>query len=98
LDDLVIGEDIFLYGRTLHIVDCNESTRRYLTDLGYHVGEPHEYPEDKYTVKKTNAMARETGGDGSVFRGVKMNDTKAFVEASLGRQIRDGEVIVRYSI
>ncbi len=90
---MFIGSNIHLYGRTFHIVDMNNSTRRYLIELGYHVPQPEEYPEDKYASKK-KLYQREASSDGSVFYGVKMNDTKAFVEASLGRQIRDPDIIV----
>eukprot|EP00771_Trimastix_marina_P004097 gnl/Trimastix_PCT/832.p1 GENE.gnl/Trimastix_PCT/832~~gnl/Trimastix_PCT/832.p1 ORF type:complete len:756 (+),score=274.35 gnl/Trimastix_PCT/832:84-2351(+) len=32
LEDLAVGADVTIYGRTFHIYDCNGSTRRYLAE------------------------------------------------------------------
>ncbi len=48
-DDLNIGKDITLYGRTYHIVDCDEFTRNYCSKVGMVMGEKEDYPEDLHS-------------------------------------------------
>ena len=48
LDDLNIGAEITIYGRTFHIIDCNKSTRDYLASIGKDVGPSVGWPSDKY--------------------------------------------------
>lgn len=85
VSDLMIGQNLTIYGRTFHIDGCNKTTREYLTEKGFRVPEDEVRQSDQYTSKREATMARETGGDGDVFRGVKVNPMKTFMEAKLGK-------------
>lgn len=87
LDDLNIGAEITIYGRTFHIIDCNKSTRDYLLKMGKEVGAPIPGPVDKYETDRTEFMSRETGQDPNAVHNVKKNPMKIFAEASLGNTV-----------
>ena len=61
IDDIRIGEDVRLYGRDIHIVDCDDFTRAYLKDNAqYDVPTAIAYPVDPIDIhrasrKKTDA-------------------------------------------
>lgn len=88
MEDLNVGRDLVLYGRTFHIVDCSGSTREHLEVLGVHVPPAEPLPRDPYTQSRSSAMQRETGADPSVYRGIMTNPMKTFMEARLGKFTR----------
>jgi len=85
LDDLRIGREVTIYGRTFYIYSMNGSTRSYLEGLGVESKADESAPKDVYTSKRDEFMQRETGADQSLYRGVLMNPMKRFVEARLGK-------------
>jgi len=85
INDLGIGKNITIYARTFHIFDMNNSTRKHLEGLGRSVPAPEKVQADSYTSKRQDHMARETGADATIYRGVMMNPMKKFVEAQLGK-------------
>mmetsp|Transcript_107887 Transcript_107887/g.186034 ORF Transcript_107887/g.186034 Transcript_107887/m.186034 type:complete len:803 (-) Transcript_107887:1588-3996(-) len=48
MNDLVVGEEISIYSRTYHIVDCDAFTREFLTAMGCTVPEGQPFPNDPY--------------------------------------------------
>jgi len=83
-NDLVIGGNIQLYGRTFRIVGCDSSTRAWYEEKGLAQPEDVGFPEDAYTSLRETVKVRDTGADSEVFRGKKSNPLKRFMEASLG--------------
>ena len=92
LEDLQVGADVTIYARTFHVNDANASTRAFLGAAA--PAEP--FPEDKYTQVRAAKMQRETGADGSVYRGVMMTEIKSFVEANLGKFMRDPQQLEQF--
>lgn len=88
LEDLNVGEQVTIYGRVFHIVDCSPATREFLHSRGVHVPEPESVPDDPYTGVRASIMQRETGADSSVYRGILTNPMKTFAEAQLGKFVR----------
>ncbi|KAG2374107.1 hypothetical protein C9374_011186 [Naegleria lovaniensis] len=54
IDDLNIGREITVYGKTFRIVDCDAFTREFFNGIGVEVPEPESYPGDQYTEKREN--------------------------------------------
>lgn len=88
-EDMLVGTNFTIYGRTFHIVDADKHTRTVLAKAGWNVKPAEQYPEDPYGAKRTSFMARETGADSSVYRGILSNPTKDFVEAHLGNAAKN---------
>lgn len=88
-DDMLVGNNFTIYGRTFHIVDADKHTRDVLAKAGWNVKPAEPYPEDPYGTKRTGFMARETGADPTVYRGILSNPTKEFVEAQLGNAAKN---------
>ena len=87
VDDFRIGQDITIYSRRFHIVNCNESTRKYLTEN--HGRDPDElvprpFPHDHFTEAVKEKMKRESGKPG-VNRNRKMHELKQIMESMLGK-------------
>lgn len=59
--DLVVGGDVSLYGRTIHLVDCDEFTKTYLEDAGIQVSLPESYPTDPIDTYKATYKKKLTG-------------------------------------
>jgi hypothetical protein len=88
IDDLKIGNEIEIYSRIFHIVNCNESTREYVTKhRGWHEVDVHPlpFPQDVYAEANKAKMKRESGVPG-VDRKRKMHDLKLVMESMLGKQ------------
>ena len=88
--DMLPGEDVTMFDRVFHVVDCDGPTRAFLeAELGgaEQVPAGGTFPQDDYTVQRAEFMSRETGADPNVYRGILMNPTKMFVEAKLGKFI-----------
>lgn len=87
IDDLKIGNQVEIYSRTFHIVDCNESTRKYVMEAqGWHEVDvaPLPFPHDSYAELNSLKMSRESGVPG-IDRKRKMNDLKQVMESILGK-------------
>ena len=88
-EDMLPGRNITIYGRTFHIVDADGHTRNLLGRAGFNVRAAEPYPEDPYSTSRSAFMARETGADPTVYRGMVSNPTKDFVEAQLGNAAKN---------
>lgn len=53
--DLNVGEEVTIFGRHYHAVDCDAFTRRYLEQNGVVVGDPQPFPADQYAAKRAAA-------------------------------------------
>ena len=83
-NDLVIGGNVNLYGRTFRIVSCDAATRAWYEAKDIPQPENIGFPDDAYTSLRETVKVRDTGADSEVFRGKKSNPLKRFMEASLG--------------
>lgn len=94
LSDIRVGSDVTIYARTFHINGANASTLAFLGEAAGGAAEP--FPADKYTQVRADKMSRETGADASVYRGVMMTEIKSFVEANLGKFMRDPQQLEQF--
>ena len=88
INDLKLGASVVIYSRTFHIVDCNDSTKRYVREnYGWGAGDLQvgEYPEDQFSITNHAKMIRETGFGVGINRNRKMHEMKEFMEAQLGK-------------
>ncbi len=88
IDDLKIGNEVEIYSRIFHIVNCNESTREYVMKYhGWHHVDVHPlpFPRDVFAEENRAKMKRESGVPG-VDRKRKMHDLKEVMESMLGKQ------------
>ncbi len=88
INDLKIGNEVEIYSRIFHIVDCNESTREYvLMNHGWQQVDvaPLPFPRDSFAEVYKTKMRRESGVPG-VDRKRKMHDLKEVMESMLGKQ------------
>lgn len=88
IDDLKIGNVVEIYSRKFHIVDCNESTKKYAIEHhGWTESEfvPLPLPRDCFAEENREKMRRESGVPG-VNRNRKMHDLKQVMESMLGKQ------------
>eukprot|EP00754_Rhynchopus_humris_P051476 Rhum_TRINITY_DN9573_c0_g1::Rhum_TRINITY_DN9573_c0_g1_i1::g.34132::m.34132 len=51
--DFRVGDDVTIYGKCIHIVDCDVFTREFLQALGQDVGDPEPYPTEEYFAEHT---------------------------------------------
>jgi len=89
IDDLKIGNDVEIYSRIFHIVDCNESTKQFVTKYhGWYQVDvaPLAFPRDSFAEGYKAKMRRESGVPG-VDRKRKMHDLKEVMESMLGKQL-----------
>jgi len=56
VNDFEIGEEITMYGRTYHIVDCDAATRDFYASLGHNLGPSLPYPTDQYFTEYRNRL------------------------------------------
>eukprot|EP01105_Mastigella_eilhardi_P018082 TRINITY_DN4177_c0_g3_i1.p1 TRINITY_DN4177_c0_g3~~TRINITY_DN4177_c0_g3_i1.p1 ORF type:complete len:642 (-),score=187.91 TRINITY_DN4177_c0_g3_i1:78-1832(-) len=71
--DFAVGSDITMYGRTFHIVDCDQFTRNFYERLGIAQGAQEEAPVDQHAEwleRQQPIVQRATATPNSVF-GVK---------------------------
>eukprot|EP00759_Apiculatamorpha_spiralis_P015550 PhF_6_TR2223/c1_g1_i1/m.3720 len=55
--DFNVGENVLIYGRVYRVVSCDDTTRRYLTDvIGYDVPAPLDFPEDQYDTYRNTKV------------------------------------------
>eukprot|EP00761_Pharyngomonas_kirbyi_P006257 gb/GECH01006263.1/.p1 GENE.gb/GECH01006263.1/~~gb/GECH01006263.1/.p1 ORF type:complete len:549 (+),score=116.52 gb/GECH01006263.1/:1-1647(+) len=57
MDDLNVGAEVTIYGKTFRLVDCDQFTREFLEGLGVEVGEPETYPGDQHTFLRDSIKA-----------------------------------------
>ncbi len=89
IDDLKIGNDVEIYSRIFHILDCNESTKEYvIKNHGWQQVDvmPLPFPRDTFAEVYKEKMMRESGVPG-VDRKRKMHDLKEVMESMLGKQL-----------
>jgi hypothetical protein len=91
LDDLSIGETVEIYSRVFHIIDCDESAKKYLLEQGRPQRAGLPFPTDKYEEERRAVEVRlgRGGTDELVDRRKQRNDMKDFVEAALGRTVNN---------
>eukprot|EP00756_Hemistasia_phaeocysticola_P015571 Hpha_TRINITY_DN15419_c0_g7::TRINITY_DN15419_c0_g7_i1::g.177425::m.177425 len=56
--DLVLGGVLHVYGKFIHLYDCDAFSRTFLADEGIEVGEPLPEPVDGYMDKRKGEMGR----------------------------------------
>lgn len=86
-NDFVIGGDVSIYKRKFFIVDCNESTAKYLIENCGRSREelkPRSFPHDHFGEAVKEKMRRESGKPG-VNRNRKMHELKQIMESMLGK-------------
>jgi len=57
LEDLNVGRELRIYGKTFRLVDCDDYSRRYLMGLGIDVPAPEPIPDDQYTRARQQVAA-----------------------------------------
>jgi len=82
--DLVVGGVLSFHGRTYHIINCDDFTRKYFANAGTPQPENLPSPADVYNTRRALMKERDTGADQTIARGKKQNPLKKFMEASLG--------------
>lgn len=84
LDDLQYNQDIVIYGRRYTIINCSESTRKYLQSIGRTILPPSkEMDEDERSWSKSMGPP-----EWGTFRREK-NNLKIFMEAKLGNTVNN---------
>lgn len=78
VQDLAVGADLAIYGRTFHITDCDGFTRSFYEENGMALKGPEHTPMDRFT--KTTTHRADTHHK-------LMNPMKQHMEASLGKPI-----------
>ncbi|CAM9270260.1 unnamed protein product [Chrysoparadoxa australica] len=90
IEDIDVGTIIEVYGRSFHVVDANQFTRKYLEDkLGREVLPGMPVPTDQYEEDRRQFMSRETGSDPTVNHKIRSNPMKVFAEATLGKTVNN---------
>jgi len=89
LEDFALDKLITFYGRTFHITDANNSTRKYLEEVCGRDPLPAAipFPYDVYEADRKAFMSRETGMDPTVSHNILKNPMKIFAEAALGNTV-----------
>lgn len=59
VNDLNVGAEVTIYGRTYMLTNCDKFTRDFLTKLGVAVPDPVGVPEDPYTTLRATQKAAE---------------------------------------
>ena len=88
INDMKIGNIVEIYSRKFHIVNCNESTKKYTMEHhGWTQDELQSLtlPRDCFAEENREKMRRESGVPG-VNRNRKMHDLKQVMESMLGKQ------------
>jgi len=86
IDDLGVGRTLDIYSKVFTLVDCDDSTRSYLSEIrGQDEPPPFEYPPDSYGAFQAAKTLRESGANQDVSRNRRMHPMKYFMEARLGK-------------
>lgn len=75
IEDLLIGEEVFCFGKLLKIVDAEAETRKALQFWGLPVSEPLPYPEEQF-IQHRKQMEKKPSRDGTK----KADPLKQFLE------------------
>jgi hypothetical protein len=54
-EDLTVGMELTIYGKTMKVIDCDSFTRRYALENGYEQGDALPVPDDNFAVALANA-------------------------------------------
>lgn len=88
IDDVNVGGEITIYGRTFFIIGASASTRKFMDEV---LGRPQipdmEIPKDTYEEYRRERMSRETGCDPTVSHNIRKNPSTTFHEARLGKTV-----------
>jgi len=88
IDDINVGGEISIYGRTFYIIGASSSTRRFMDEVIGRQQEPNmDYPMDTYEEYRRERMSRETGCDPTVKHNITKNPSTQFHEARLGKTV-----------
>ena len=88
INDLKLGNEVEIYSRKFHIVNCNESTKQYVIETHNWQSidvAPLPFPRDVFEEANKAKMKRECGVEG-VDRKRKMHELKEVMESMLGKQ------------
>jgi EF-hand domain-containing protein 1 len=55
IDDFRVGDSITIYGRNIRLIDADQYTREFYSNLGYDQAEGEEPPVDKFTKSQVKA-------------------------------------------
>ncbi|OQS03384.1 RIB72 protein [Thraustotheca clavata] len=88
-DDLFIGMQFPIFGRTFKIYSCDEFTRNYYAENAFDLAPPIDIPKDEYTMTR-DQISKLCGGDPGHFYGKKNSALKTFMEATLGNHGLNG--------
>lgn len=58
-EDIVVGQDLLVYGRTMRITDCDPFTRDYFKQIGHEQDLPHDVEEDAFSRTQTAMRMKE---------------------------------------
>ena len=65
LEDVVVGSEISLYGRTFRVVDCDKKTRSYFAnEFGIEQSPAEPYPEDPIEIRNKQRAQKQKKGPG----------------------------------
>ena len=81
VQDLLIGEVVNFYGRSLHIIDCDPFTRSFLADNGLEAGEPIGLPSEPIEKYRKSLQKVKSGAPPKP----RDDDLTRYMEAKLGR-------------
>jgi len=95
--DLVVGQDLVLYGRIFKLVDCDTQTREYLLTNYYQETNSIAIPRDTYGEYRQSLQPLHEESSWAKFHS-KKNENKTFIEAKLGHYVdnQGREGFIRY--
>lgn len=79
IEDLQIGNEVEIYGRTFRVYDADQHTRQFLAESGMALADPEGVPRDAFSKKHTPAPENFNK---------KMHDMKRHMEAKLGKMMQ----------
>ncbi|EQC42811.1 hypothetical protein SDRG_00531 [Saprolegnia diclina VS20] len=82
-DDIFIGMNFPIFGRTFKLYSCDAFTRTYYAENAFELSRNIEIPKDEYTMTR-DEISKLCGGEPGHFYGKKNSALKTFMEATLG--------------
>jgi hypothetical protein len=90
VEDLNIGSEISMYGRTYVLCNCNGSTQYFIEEVTQApCPDAIPIPLDQYNTQRTEFEKLNSGADQTLYRGSQKNPMKKFMEASLGNTVNN---------
>ena len=89
LDDLFVGAQINVYGRSINIVDADRPTRAALARMGRPQQDALAWPTDRYDAEVQAQRDAGRGGKPGVNYGSKVTEIKKYCESVSGRFYSD---------